>query len=88
LHAKALKKLEGLETKMKRAERRHFKDESNQLETLKLWLFPNGNLQERTENFMPYFAQYGPGLLQKLYNESLTLEQEFTISYLDAEVAV
>jgi uncharacterized protein YllA (UPF0747 family) len=87
LHAKALKKLEGLETKMKRAERRHFKDESNQLETLKLWLFPNGNLQERTENFMPYFAQYGPGLLQKLYNESLTLEQEFTVSYLDAEVA-
>jgi hypothetical protein len=36
---------------------------------------------------MPYFAQYGPGLLQKLYNESLTLEQEFTVSYLDAEVA-
>jgi len=87
LHARALKKLVGLEKKMKRAERRKLTDESNQLEALKTMLFPNGNLQERTENFMPYFAQYGPGLLQRLYNESLTLEQEFTVSYLDAEVA-
>jgi bacillithiol biosynthesis cysteine-adding enzyme BshC len=88
LHTKALKKLEGLEKKMKRAERRKLQNEAQQLETLKTLLFPNGNLQERTENFMPYFAQYGPGLLQRLYNESLTLEQEFTVSYLDAEVAL
>ncbi len=83
LQARALKKLGSLETKMKRAERRKLKDESNQLERLKQLLFPNGNLQERTGNFMPYFAQYGPDLLQKLYRESLTLQQEFTVSYLD-----
>ena len=45
-------------------------------------LFPNGSLQERLENFMPYFAQYGPGMLDSLYNQSLTIEQQFTVSYL------
>lgn len=82
LHARAFKKLEGLEKKMKRAERRLLQDESNQLTTLKALLFPNGNLQERTENFMPLFALYGHELLQRLYSESLTMEQEFTVSYL------
>lgn len=82
LHARALKKLEGLEKKMKRAERRLLQDESNQLTALKAMLFPNGNLQERTENFMPYFAMYGAALLERLYKESLTIEQEFTVSYL------
>jgi bacillithiol synthase len=82
LHAKANKGLLALEKKMQRAERRKIKDESNQLERLHEAIFPNGGLQERVENFMSYYAQYGPGLLQTLYDQSLTLEQEFTITRL------
>lgn len=79
LHAKTHKGLVALEKKMQRAERRKIKDESNQLEKLNALVFPNGGLQERVENFMPYYAQYGSGLLQLLFEQSLTIEQEFTI---------
>jgi bacillithiol synthase len=83
LLTKAQKGVAGMGKKMKRAERRKIQDESRQLEKLKEMLFPHHGLQERVENFMPYFAQYGPGLLQRLYNESLTLEGLFAISYID-----
>lgn len=82
LHSKAKKGLVALAQKMQRAERRKMDVESAQLESLKGMLFPNGSLQERLENFMPYFAQYGPGMLDSLYNQSLTIEQQFTVSYL------
>jgi bacillithiol synthase len=82
LLAKATKGIEGMGKKMKRAERRKMQDEARQLEKLKEILFPHNVLQERVENFMPYYAQYGPGLLQRLYKESLTLEGLFTISYI------
>lgn len=83
LLAKAVKGVVGMGKKMKRAERRKILDESRQLKKLKELLFPNQGLQERVENFMPYYAQYGPGLLQRLYDESLSLEGLFTISYID-----
>ncbi len=82
LHARARKGLEALAKKMQRAERRKISEETTQLEALRNNLFPNGLLQERLENFMPFYAQYGPALLQRLYNQSLTLEQQFTVSYL------
>lgn len=83
LHAKAGKGLVGLAKKMQRAERRKIREESQQIDVLKSLLFPNGSLQERVENVMPFYAKYGPGLLQRLYNESLSLEQQFTVSYID-----
>ncbi len=82
LHARARNGLEALAKKMQRAERRKISEESIQLETLKDALFPRNSLQERQENFMPLYAQYGTGLLQRLYEQSLTLEQQFTVSYL------
>ena len=82
LHARVLNGLQGLEKKMQRAERRKLKDESAQLEKLKVMLFPEGKLQERWENMIPYYAQYGADFLRLLYENSLTLKQEFTVLHI------
>lgn len=79
LRTKALKPLFELEKKMLRAEKRHFTDQQQQIAKLKNNLFPNNSLQERTENFSTYYAEYGKDWLQLIYNQSLTLQQQFTV---------
>ena len=77
LQTKNLKQLSTLEKKMLRAEKRKFEDQKNQLAKIFSVLFPQGNLQERTENFMLYYAKYGDKFFELLYDNSLSLEQEF-----------
>lgn len=79
LQIKALKPLFELEKKMLRAEKRHFEAEQRQIEKLKSELFPNNSLQERVENFSTYYSKYGKDWLQVIYNQSLSLEQQFTV---------
>ncbi len=79
LQTQALKKLGALEKKMLRAEKRKFSDAKNQIEKFKNQIYPSGNLQERVDNFMPYFAKYGFELLDVLLQYSLGLEQQFAI---------
>ena len=79
LETKALKKLLELEKKMLRAEKRKFEDQENQLAKIFSVLFPQGNLQERTENFMLYYAKWGNSFFEMLYDNSLSLEQKFCI---------
>jgi bacillithiol biosynthesis cysteine-adding enzyme BshC len=79
LEAKALKKLDALEKKMIRAEKRKFAEEQHLIHELKQALFPNGDLQERVENFMPYYARWGSAFIQCIYENSLALEQQFAI---------
>lgn len=79
LQTKALKPLHELEKKMLRAEKRRFEAQQRQIERLKAELFPNNSLQERVENFSSYYAKYGKDWLQTIYNQSLTLKQQFTI---------
>jgi len=75
----ALRKLEALEKKMLRAEKKKFEAQQRQLEKLKGQLFPHDNLQERIENFMPFYAKWGKDLLKILYNNMKALEQEFAV---------
>ena len=77
LETRALKKISELEKKMLRAEKRKFEDQKNQLEKIFSVLFPQGNLQERTENFMLFYAKWGNDLFDILYQNSLAFEQEF-----------
>lgn len=84
LETRMVKHLEGLEKKLLRAEKRKFNDQSNQIRSIKAALFPNGNLQERVENFMPFYAKYGPGFLTAVYEASGTLEQEFVVLQINA----
>lgn len=79
LERKQLKKLSALEKKMLRAEKRKFSDQENQVNKLFSLLFPSGGLQERTENFMLFYSQFGELFFKILYDASLALEQKFCI---------
>lgn len=54
---RAIKSLEKIEQKMLRAEKRFQSDKLRQIEAVKDALFPNGNLQERTDNFLNFYQQ-------------------------------
>ncbi len=79
LQTKALKRISSLEKKMLRAEKRRFEDIKNQLNKILDSLFPVGNLQERTENFMLFYAKFGSDFINELYKNSLTLTQQFCV---------
>ncbi len=79
LQTKALKALSALEKKMLRAEKRKFQDTKNQLDKILDSLFPGGNLQERTENFMLFYSKFGSDFINQLYKNSLTLTQQFCV---------
>jgi bacillithiol synthase len=83
-HVEALKtqsiyRLQELEKKMLRAEKRKFTDQQRQIHTIKENLFPKNGLQERIDNFMYYYAKWGKDFIQCLHKESLALEEEFVI---------
>ena len=65
--------------KLLRAEKKKFEVQRHQLLKLKSQLFPNGSLQERVDNFMPYYAEYGKAFIDAVYKHSPALEQEFVI---------
>ncbi len=75
----ALNKMEALEKKMLRAEKKKFEAQQRQLHKLKTELFPNNSLQERIENIMPFYAKWGNDFIAAVYKNSLALEQEFVI---------
>ncbi len=52
---KALAALENLEAKMLKAEKRKQETAVNQIRSIHTALFPEGTLQERRENFIPYY---------------------------------
>lgn len=83
-HVEALKlrtvhRLQELEKKMLRAEKRKFSDQQRQINIIKEHLFPVSGLQERYDNVSYYYAKWGRDFIQKLYQHSLNLEQEFVI---------
>ena len=79
LKTAAIKKLEILEKKMLRAEKKKFVAQQRQLHIIKQQLFPRNGLQERVENIAPFYARYGEEIIHQLYLKSSTLQQEFTV---------
>lgn len=79
LQTLAVNRLNELEKKMLKAEKRKFNDQQRQIKSIKNKLFPQNNLQERVDNFMPYYAKYGKDFINTIYEHSPTLEQEFVI---------
>jgi len=73
------KKLSTLEKKMLKAERHKQSIQLQRIWKLKSELFPNNGLQERVENFMPYYAQHGQAFIQTILEHSRSLEQQFGI---------
>ena len=79
LRTESLYRLQELEKKMLRAEKRKFTDQQRQIHTVKENLFPNNSLQERIDNFTYYYAKWGKDFIHQLYLHSLGLEEEFVI---------
>ena len=79
LKTKTIFRLKELEKKMLRAEKRKYSDQQRQIASVRTALFPGNGLQERSENISYFYAKWGRDFLRKLYEESLTLEQEFVI---------
>lgn len=79
LKARTVKPLQELEKKMIRAEKRKYEAEQQQIHQIREALFPTGGLQERVENFLPYYAKWGRQFIDCIYKSSLALEQEFVI---------
>ena len=79
LKLKTVNRLQELEKKMLRAEKRKFADQQRQIHTIKEQLFPGGGLQERKENISYYYAKWGSPFIQMLFGNSLALEQEFAV---------
>lgn len=79
LQKKSTDRLESLEKKMIRAEKRKFETEQRQLKNLKTVLFPNDSLQERVENFSGFYAIYGREFLKFIFKNSPATDAGFSI---------
>lgn len=79
LRADAVKKIEVLQQKILRAEKRKYQVEYMRITALRNELFPFHGLQERIESFMPYYARYGKDFIDSLYAHAYALEQQFGI---------
>jgi bacillithiol biosynthesis cysteine-adding enzyme BshC len=79
LEARAIKAIETLEKKLLKAEKRRFEDQSRQVVQVKSALFPLNGLQERIDNFIPWYSKYGKYFFAAIYDHSLTFEQQFVI---------
>lgn len=79
LRAKAIQKIDALEKKMLRSEKRKFEAQNRQINKLKQQLFPGNSLQERLDNFSPFYAKYGKQWPAEIYEASSSLDQKFGI---------
>ncbi len=70
-----LQGLEQWESRLMRAEKAKHEVTINQIRSLKNRLFPDGGLQERVENFLPWYLKYGESLFNQLKDKLLPLER-------------
>lgn len=77
--AKQLKGLENLEKRFLKAEKRKYSEQLSRITALQNELFPNHSLQERKLNFSEFYLEYGPELIQKLFETLDPFSNEFSI---------
>lgn len=78
---RAVKSIGKLEHKFLKAEKKKFSWQTEQIHTLKSRLFPANSLQERKENFMPWYVQQGPAFFDVLLAHIQPLTDQFGIIY-------
>ncbi|MEZ4940725.1 MAG: bacillithiol biosynthesis cysteine-adding enzyme BshC [Saprospiraceae bacterium] len=71
--------LQQWESRLVRAEKQKHEVALNQLRNLKEKLFPGAGLQERSDNFIPYFLKYGPLFFDRLMEHLDPLEPGFVL---------
>lgn len=73
------KALQRLEKKLIKAEKRNQSETLSAIQYIKNELFPNGALQERSENFGSFYVKYGKPFIDSLINNFRPLDSKFTI---------
>ena len=68
-----------IEEKTIRLEKKKNEAAIRQIQKIKNTLFPNNLLQERYDNFIPYYLNYGENLFKKLKNNFDPLHPNFVI---------
>jgi bacillithiol biosynthesis cysteine-adding enzyme BshC len=81
--SKAVKSIGKLEHKFLKAEKKKFAWQTEQIRTLKEKLFPADSLQERKENFMPWYIHQGPAFFDMILEQLDPLSDRFGIIYND-----
>lgn len=79
LRTQALNRIEILEKKMLKAEKKKFEAQRRQIRKIKSVLYPEGVLQERSDNILDYIARYGNNFIDTLYKNSNGSAQSFTL---------
>lgn len=77
--AKMQYQLKVVERKMLRAEKKKAATAMQRIAQLREFVFPGGTLQERKENFLPYYLKYGPGFISLLHQNTQPFRSSFLI---------
>ena len=78
-HAKQSKIFEQLQHRIIRAEKQHQETNLKRIQKVKEKLFPDGKLQERKENFLSYYAQYGPKMIEEIVSAADPFDEHFKV---------
>lgn len=73
------KVIQGVEQKMIKASKKGAEQEMKQIQQLHHRIFPNGSLQERTQNFIPFYLKHGDLFIKKLKEHIDPFEHAFNI---------
>lgn len=73
------KALEKLHKKLIKIEKQNHQTAITHITKLKSQLFPNGNLQERYDSFIPYFLNHGDNFMKILKEELNPLDSNFVV---------
>ena len=76
---RAMHGLDALGKKLVRAAKREQEQPLEKLARVHEHLFPGGGLQERHENFMPWYVREGPAFFDRLLTELDPLDQRFSV---------
>lgn len=79
LRTKAENKINQLEKKLLRAEKKKYEDAFRQVKQFKAGLFPGNNLQERVENIWGFYGRYGSTLIDTIIAASPGLDASFCL---------
>jgi len=78
-HAKQLKSLESVESRLIRAEKQKQEVAINQIRGVREKLFPGNGLQERRENFLTFYVRYGEAFFDALMAHLHPLEKGLVV---------
>jgi len=79
VQARLKKAMDNLEKKLVKAEKRNYQTRLEQIDLIKEELFPNGSLQERTENFGMLYVRWGQDFIDELIRLFDPLAFEFAV---------